>query len=101
MAQGIARLGDTTTGHGCWPPRPGAQAAGASAKVFANGIPVHCVGDPWPVHVCVSYPFPAHAGTVANGSGSVKVGGVAVARMGDKIDCGDVISVGSGNVFAG
>lgn len=98
MAQGIALLGDTTTGHGCFPPRPGSAAYGSSCNVFVNNIPVHCVGDAWNDHSCGNT---THSGTsVATGSSTIKAGGKAVARIGDLISCGDAIAGGSGNVFA-
>ena len=44
---GVARLGDSCTGHGCWPGRPN---CGASGDVFCNGRGVHRQGDPYVPH---------------------------------------------------
>jgi len=92
----ITRLGDMSTGHGSWPPRP---STAASSDVFVNGIAVHRVGDSWAVH-CNTKPS-CHAGTLASGSGGVFVNGQPVGRIGDSISCGDVVAAGSGDVFAG
>lgn len=90
----VARLGDYCTGHGCWPPRPGASA---SPDVFVNGIPAHRVGDGWMVHCCKT----CHPGTVASGSGSVFINGRPAARIGDSISCGSLIAQGSSDVDIG
>lgn len=45
---GVVRLGDMSTGHGCWPGRPSIEA---STNVFVNGRGVHRLGDSWAVHV--------------------------------------------------
>lgn len=46
-------------------------------------------------------PSPPHPGTIASGSGTVSVNSQSAARIGDPIDCGQVIAVGSGNVICG
>ena len=40
-----------------------------------------------------------HAGTQATGSPNVIINGMAVARVGDSIDCGSSNATGSGNVM--
>ena len=97
----IARDGDpTTTGHGCDGTTTVTGPTGAGAKVFANGIPIECVGNPTAAHTiksgknCVP-----HSAAINAGSGSVFVGGVAVARVGDSTD-GGAITGGSPNVIA-
>jgi uncharacterized Zn-binding protein involved in type VI secretion len=97
MGSPIVRLGDTCTGHGCWPPRAN---VGASGNVFVNGIGAHRVGDPWAAHTCPSIPQ-THASVQASGSGTVRVNGAPVARTGDSIACGSSNATGSGNVRAG
>ena len=98
---GVARQGDsTTTGHGCDGTTTLTGPTGAGAHVFANNIPVECVGNPTVVHRfggrnCSS----THTASINAGSGSVFVGGVAIARIGDSTD-GGAISSGSPNVFA-
>ena len=78
---------------------------GNGANVFANGMGITCVDDPVTPHatlnvVCVPCPFPVAVGS----SGTVKVGGKLVSRMGDVADltlAPGVISSGSPNVIVG
>ena len=97
----IARQGDpTTTGHGCDGSTTITGPTGAGAKVFANGIPIECVGNPTVVHAYGGRNCSAkHAAAINAGSGNVFVSGVGVARVGDSTD-GGAITSGSGNVFA-
>lgn len=98
---GVARQGDsTTTGHGCDGTTTITGPTGAGAKVFANGIPIECKGNPTVVHRfggrrCSSQ----HQAAINVGSPNVFVGGVAVARIGDSTD-GGAITSGSSNVIA-
>ncbi len=91
----VTRLGDTCTGHGCFPSRP---SSSASPDVFANGIPVHRHGDSWSSHCCG---LSCHGGVLASGSGTVFANGKMIGRIGDPVDCGSAVAVGSGDVFAG
>ncbi len=91
----VVRLGDICSGHGCWPPRKNDQG---SPNVFANNIKVHRKTDHWPVHCCNN---DCHDGNISNGSGSVFVNGLGVARVGDPVSCGSTAAQGSQNVFAG
>ena len=92
----VARYGDICTGHGCWPPRTGITK---SPNVFVNGIAVHRLTDTWDSHCCPT--DGCHPGVVSAASGSVKVNGLGIARIGDAIDCGSLIAAGSPNVNAG
>jgi uncharacterized Zn-binding protein involved in type VI secretion len=98
---GVARQGDsTTTGHGCDGSTTITGPTGAGAKVFANGIPIECKGNPTVVHRYGGRRCSAqHQAAINAGSPNVFVGGVAVARIGDSTD-GGAISSGSGNVIA-
>jgi uncharacterized Zn-binding protein involved in type VI secretion len=98
---GVARQGDSTsTGHGCDGVTTITGPTGAGAKVYANGIPIECQGNPTVVHRYGGRNCSArHAAAINAGSSNVFVGGVAVARIGDSTDGGSIIS-GSGNVFA-
>jgi uncharacterized Zn-binding protein involved in type VI secretion len=89
----IVRLGDMSTGHGCFPARPNDSA---SPNVYCNNIPVHRVGDHWVEHCCVV----CHEGNQATGSPNVFANNRPVARIGDTITCGDFNAIGSPNVFA-
>lgn len=92
----IHRLGDSGSGHGCFPPRPN---SGASPDVYVNGIAVHRQGDGWPPHTCGK--CSPHGGSLASGSSTVYVNGKQCGRIGDPVDCGSVAAAGSNNVFAG
>ncbi|WP_294948248.1 PAAR domain-containing protein [Sulfurivirga sp.] len=91
----VARLGDSCTGHGCYPPR---ENTGASSDVFINGRGAHRAGDGWASHCCGP---PCHGGSLAAGSSSVFVNGRALGRVGDPVDCGSAVATGSPDVFAG
>lgn len=95
MGQAVTRLGDNSTGHGCFPARPNLEG---SPNVFINGIAAHCIGHAWDTHCCGPS---CHSGVLSAGSGSVFVNGRALARIGDGISCGDTVGQGSPNVFAG
>ena len=94
---GAARLGDSCTGHGCWPPRTNNQA---SSNVFINGRGAHRVGDGWNAHTCPSIPE-THASTQTGGSATVFVNGKALARIGDGVACGSFVATGSSDVISG
>ena len=91
-----ARLGDSCTGHGSFPPRPNNQASG---NVFIEGIAAHRQGDSWPTH-CNSTPT-CHDGVTAGGSSKVFINGKAAARVGDAVSCGGTIAEGASKVFIG
>ena len=95
----VSRKGDSlSTGHICTSTTtldtPG------QGTCFANSILIARVSDP-----TVSHPFPPlppcapHVANVNAGSPNVFVEGLAVARIGDSADSGNMTS-GSGNVFA-
>ena len=95
----VSRKGDSlTTGHICTSTTtldtPG------QGTCFANSILIARVSDP-----TVSHPFPPlppcapHVANVNVGSPNVFVESLAVARIGDSADSGNMTS-GSGNVFA-
>ncbi|MEW5885469.1 MAG: PAAR domain-containing protein [Pseudomonadota bacterium] len=87
---------DLCSGHGCWPPRPNAQA---STDVRINGRGAHRVGDAWEVHCCPAIPE-CHGSVQAGGSPTVYVNGQALARVGDAVACGSACASGSADVFA-
>ena len=91
-----ARLGDLCSGHGCFPPRDGSDAA---STVFINGIRAHKYGDPWASHCCPKQG--CHPSMIGGGSGTVTIEKAPAARIGDSIECGSVIAQGSSNVFIG
>lgn len=91
----VSRLGDTCTGHGCFPPR---ASTGGSGNVFVNGIAAHRQSDGWATHCCGPS---CHASSLAAGSASVYANGLQLARIGDAVACGSAVAAGSGTVFAG
>jgi uncharacterized Zn-binding protein involved in type VI secretion len=102
MAQPVSRLGDKTTGHGAFPPRPSKEA---SEDVFANGIGIVRLGDEYEPH---GRPGGRHASAsdykhVAEaGSETVKINNKPAVRIGDAVDRdGDAVAAGSANVFIG
>lgn len=93
----VTRQGDLSTGHGSFPPTPATESSG---DVFANGSGVVRVGDAYEPHSSPS-PSPSHSRAASGGSGTVRVNGKPVHRIGDSIDCGDASAQGSPDVFAG
>lgn len=91
----VTRLGDTCSGHGCFPPRVNDEA---STDTFVNGLGVHRVGDHWVTHCCGPI---CHDGLADEGSATVFVNGKAVMRIGDMVSCGSVSAQGSHNTFFG
>jgi len=88
----ITRLGDLSSGHGCFPARP---STSASSDVKVNGIGVVRVGDSYATHCCGPS---CHGGSLSGGSPNVTANGLAVGRIGDPISCGDTVAQGSPNV---
>ena len=96
----VSREGDQlSTGHIC--ASTTVLDTPGQSTVFANSILIARETDP-----TVSHPFPPappcvpHVAVVNAGSSTVRVHGIAVARIGDSTDAGAMTS-GSGNVFAG
>jgi len=90
----VARLTDQCSGHVPFPPRANVSA---STDVFINNLGAHRVTDVWEVHCAGS----CHDSTLAEGSPTVFVNGLALGRVGDQIACGSTIASGSPDVFAG
>jgi len=96
---GVSRINiDASTGHGCYVPRP--NTPNGSSDVIINGQGALRVTDAWPVHVCPSIPD-SHGGSQSGGSSTVFVNGLALARIGDSISCGDACAAGSPDVICG
>ena len=96
----VTRLGDSCTGHDCFPAR---TSTSGSPNVFVNGIPAHREGDSWDVHTCThpDTPHGSHGGSLSSGSSTVYVNGQQLGRVGDPVSCGSTVAAGSDNVFAG
>jgi len=94
----VTRIGDGSTGHGPWPPRP---STGGSGDVYANGIGVVRQGDTWrPHNAGPNAPHKGEIGITSAGSGTVFANTKPIARIGDPVE-DDAIAAGSPNVFAG
>lgn len=91
-----SRLGDTHSGHSCFPPT---KSTTASSNVKINSKGALRVGDQYVSHCCPN--AGCHPPVQASGSGTVIVNGKPLARIGDKTGCGASVMVGSGNVIAG
>ncbi len=96
----VSRKGDSlSTGHAC----AGSTilATPQQSTVRANSILIARVSDK-----TISHPFPPlppcapHVASVNAGSSTVRVCGLAVARVGDSTDAGQMTK-GSSNVFSG
>lgn len=97
--QAVARQGDNfSTGHGC---TGVSSVTGPSQNVFANDIGVERKGDPSVSHtIKVGRKCVGHVVNIIGGSGTVFVNDRPIARVGDAIDAGQIIT-GSSTVFAG
>lgn len=91
-----ARKPDVCTGHGCFPSRPPKTW---SNDVKVNGLEAIRQYDVYEAHGCVV--CVPHAGKVEKGSSTVYINDRQAARVGDPIDCGSAIQVGSTNVIVG
>jgi uncharacterized Zn-binding protein involved in type VI secretion len=91
------RLGDMSTGHGCFPPT--AINGGVAGKTTVEGDPAAMVGSTHPDHSCGNS---VHSGRKINsGSGKTTIEGKAAARIGDSINCGDAMGQGASKTFFG
>ncbi len=95
-----ARLGDTCSGHGCFPATP---IVAGSGDVFINGKPAARQGDTVLLHACPcpKMPHALHGRSISAGSSTVSINGKPASRVGDAIGCGGSVAAGSGNVFIG
>jgi uncharacterized Zn-binding protein involved in type VI secretion len=87
-----ATIGSMSAGH-CFFPRPTTQG---SSNVLIGGLPAHTIGMGWTVHICGKK---FHPSFTSRGSPNVLVNGKPLARVGDKLSCGDMIASGSPNVL--
>ena len=91
----LSRLGDITTGHGCYAPTIGTTA---SLNVMINGLPAHKVGDTFVPHTCGT---DVHPDVATVGSTKVIINGTAAMRLGDVLAPGGALMAeASWNVFA-
>ena len=96
MGQPVARLGDFSVGHTCYPNVTNYEA---SVDVFVENRRVHRNGDAWYPHTCSI--SGTHAGITNGGSTTVFVNGQGCGYVGASISCGDYILTGATTVFVG
>lgn len=77
-----------TSGHDMYPPTV-VNASSSTVKINGKRVVLH--GDPITPHTKTVKPHDTHGGTVIATSSKLFIEGKAVARLGDKITCGDVI----------
>jgi uncharacterized Zn-binding protein involved in type VI secretion len=91
------RLGDKSTGHGCFPPT--AVNGGCASKTTIEGPAAAVVGSTHPPHSCGNT---THSGrSISSGSGKTTIEGSPAARIGDSINCGDAMGQGASKTFFG
>lgn len=98
----VVRVGDMSTGHGCFPPT--AMQGSPVSKTFVNGLKPGVVNQQsfHVTHSCgiTTHPAPA-ARSHVSGSGNTFIEGFPASRIGDNISCGDAVGQGSPNTFIG
>ena len=97
MAGSFARVGDQRSGHGPYPPI--VLGGPGSSTVTIEGGPAALVGD-GTAAPCVAPNSPVLNGTITAGSPTVTADGKAIARIGDMLSCGCMIT-GGGNTVGG
>lgn len=95
----VSRLGDMSTGHGCFPPTDMVQTP--VTKTFFNGIKagVKDSGCQFTTHSCGIVTHPQAERFVTSGAAKTFIEGISAARIGDDIGDGDAIAEGSANSF--
>ncbi len=95
----VIRLGDMSTGHGCFPPTNLVQTP--VSKTFINGILAGVVsGDcQHTAHTCGTTTHPQNTRNPSSGASKTFIEGFPAARIGDNIACGDACGEGSPNTF--
>ena len=95
----VSRLGDMSTGHGCFAPT--ALVSTPVAKTFFNGKLASVVdnGCQHAPHTCGIVTHSGSTRSPSNGASKTYIEGKLAARIGDNIACGDAIAEGSSNSF--
>jgi len=98
----VAVEATTSTGHSCFPPSSAIGPYSIKTKINGKFIQLQQY-TMYAAHTCDDNDI-THTSAqrkVTTGSTKVFVEGKPVARIGDPIDCGDAVSVGSSDTFAG
>lgn len=98
----VIRLGDSSTGHGCFPSTN--LVATPVIKTFFNGILAGVVNSEcqYATHCCLPLGVPCHSGSersLASGASKTFIEGSPAGRVGDPHNCGDSCATGSPNSF--
>jgi len=95
----IIRIGDLSTGHGCFAPTT--LVVTPVQKTFVNGIKAGVVSPAcqYISHVCGIVVHPQSSRNPASGAIKTFIEGNPAARIGDSIACGDACAQGSTNTF--
>lgn len=89
-----------STGHGGW--KPVESSSGYSTTAFINGVEVQLVDlTQYRVHTFddISHPHDGAEHIVKTGSSTLIIENKKATMVGESMDCGDMISVGSHNAF--
>ena len=95
----VSRIGDMSTGHGCFPPTALVQTP--VTKTFFNGKLASVVNSATQ-HAPHTCGITTHSGATrspSSGASKTFIEGKLAARIGDNIACGDAIAEGSPNSF--
>lgn len=97
-----SRIGDMSTGHGCFPPTP--INSTPAQKTYINGILASVIDSTLVRHRCGKVTHVLRETFI--GSSKVFIEGRAACRIGDGIECdgvnfGDAMAEGSSNTFFG
>ena len=95
----VTRIGDKSTGHGCFPPT--VMITTPVAKTYFNGkfpgvVSPNCK---WAAHICGNQTHNSDQRYPTSGASKTYIEGNKVARIADSIACGDAIGQGSSNSF--
>lgn len=95
----VSRLGDMSTGHGCFPPT--AMITTPVAKTYFNGKLAGVVDSKcrWEAHTCGIVTHNSSERYPSAGASKTYIEGKPAARIADSIACGDAIAEGSTNSF--
>jgi len=96
----IALENQISTGHGCFPPTGSVGPYTSTVKINGKFIQLKGVTR-YVAHTCGNVTHPTNARIVSEGSSTVYVEGIQIARIGDLISCGDAVGQGSPTVFCG
>jgi uncharacterized Zn-binding protein involved in type VI secretion len=89
------RLGDKSTGHGCFPPT--AVNGAVASKTTIEGPAAATIDSTHPPHSCGKT---VHSGRkISSGASKTTIEGKKAARIGDSINCGDAMGQGASKTF--